>query len=188
MDTRPHQSLEPNFRDSLATNRIDPTRLSIFQRILLTTDGTVTEMLEAYMSENIQIVKLSENNVEADCDIADLEIQAGQQIIERKILLQGKISRNNWIYAESVLVPERLNSSFRERLTQSKEPIGRIWIECRMEIFKEIVASYLEISGDLSQYFDINKEDKLLCRTYVVFSERRPLMMITEKFPEKYFI
>jgi chorismate-pyruvate lyase len=33
---------------SLTISHIEPSRLSAFQRILLTTDGTLTEILEAY--------------------------------------------------------------------------------------------------------------------------------------------
>ncbi|GAA6621090.1 chorismate--pyruvate lyase family protein [Scytonema sp. NUACC26] len=180
--------LRPDLQESLAQSHIDPSKLSKFQRVILTTDGTLTEILEAYLLEKIQIVKLSEEVVAIAQDIEPLDITAGCETISRKILLQGKISRRNWIYAESIIVPERLDEFFRERLLKTQEPIGRLWLEHKVETFKEIIDSGREPSGDLSHYFKIKREDKLFSRTYRVFSNRKPIMMITEKFPEQFFV
>lgn len=38
---------------SLTKRHIEPLKLSSFQRILLTTDGTLTEILEAYLLKKI---------------------------------------------------------------------------------------------------------------------------------------
>ncbi|NES19102.1 MAG: DUF98 domain-containing protein [Symploca sp. SIO3E6] len=181
-------TLRPDLQESLTHGHIDPSKLSTFQRIILTTDGTLTEILEAYLFEKIQIVKLSEEVIAISQDILPLDLEIGSEIIERKVLLQGKISRNNWIYAESVIVPNRLDEKYRERLLKSKETIGRLWLEHRVETFKEIVYSSLEQAGDLAGYFKIKPEDILLSRTYRAFSNRKPIMMITEKFPESYFL
>ncbi len=71
---------------------------------------------------------------------------------------------------------------------ESQEPMGRLWLEHKLEIFKEIIDSTLETSEDLSDYFNIARKDKMLSRTYRVFSNKKPVIMITEKFPESYFI
>jgi chorismate-pyruvate lyase len=107
--------------------------------------------------------------------------------MERQILLQGKTSLRNWLYADSIIVLERVEERFREKLIKSHIPIGKLWREHKTETFKEIVIYALEQAGDLSDYFDIKREDKLLRRTYRVFSDRQPVMMITEKFPENSF-
>jgi chorismate-pyruvate lyase len=166
---------------------IEPRNLSPFQRILLTTDGTLTEILEAYLLEKIKLVKLSEEVVKIAKPIPALDLDIGNQIIERKVLLQGKISLNNFIYAESIIVPERLDNKLKSRLIESQEPIGRLWLEHKLETFKEIIDSAIETAEELFDYFDIAKEDKMLSRTYRVFSNNKPIMMITEKFPESYF-
>ena len=120
-------------------------------------------------------------------DILPLDITRGKEVIERKILLQGKISRNNWVYAESILVPDRLDEKLKNALLVSQEPMGRLWLEHRLETFKEIVDSAREPAEDLADYFKIERSDKLLSRTYRVFSGRRPIILITEKFPETFF-
>jgi chorismate-pyruvate lyase len=65
-----------------------------------------------------------------------LNIKAGSEVIERKILLQGKISRSNWSYDESIIVPERVDEKFRDRLLKSQEFIGRLLLEYKIETFK----------------------------------------------------
>ena len=172
----------------MTISHIEPSRLSAFQRILLTTDGTLTEILEAYLLEPIQIVKLSEEIILTTQDIPPLDLKSGSEVIERKVLLQGKISRKNFIYAESLLVHERLKPKFRDELLKSKIPMGRLWLEHRIETFKEIIDSSQQLAENLSSYFKIQTEDRMLSRTYRVFSNHQPIMMITEKFPENYFL
>jgi chorismate-pyruvate lyase len=172
----------------LMRSHIEPAKLSSFQRILLTTDGTLTEILEAYLFEPIQIIKLSEEIILTIQDIPLLDLKSGSEVIERKVLLQGKISRKNFIYAESLLVHERLEPKFRDELLKSKIPMGRLWLEHKIETFKEIIDSSQQLAENLSNYFKIQTEDRMLSRTYRVFSNHQPIMMITEKFPENYFL
>ena len=180
--------MKSDLDESLTVSHIDPSRLSAFQRILLTTDGTLTEILEAYLFEPIQIVKLSEEIILTTQDIPPLDLKSGSEVIERKVLLQGKISLKNFIYAESLLVHKRLEPKFRDELLKSKIPMGRLWLEHKIETFKEIIDSSQQLAENLSNYFNIQTEDRMLGRTYRVFSNHQPIMMITEKFPENYFL
>lgn len=164
------------------------SELSILQRIFLTTDGTLTEILEIYLSEELQTVKLSEITEAVISDILSLDIMSGRKVIERKILLQGMSSMRNWLYAESLIIPDRLGKRFREELVTSGKPIGKLWRKYNTETFKDIVRYFREPAGYLAEYFDIEKDDYLLCRTYRVFSKGMPIMMITEKFPDAYFV
>ena len=173
---------------SLNISHIEPSSLSTFQRILLTTDGTVTDMLEAYFFEQIQLVKLSEKFTKLSNNIPKMDLYKGTEVIERKILLQGKISLKNYIYAESFVVLDRLNEKFRDELLKTKTPIGKIWLEQKVETFKEIIDTGKETANDLSEYFNIEATAHLLFRTYCVRSNSKPTIMITEKFPESYFI
>lgn len=173
--------------ESLRDCQIDPSSLSHFQKILLIADGTLTNILEAFLNEPIGVVKLSEKIISITEDIWPLEIQVGTEVIERQILLQGKMSKRNWLYADSIIVLERIEEQFREKLIRSHVPIGKLWVAHKTETFKEIVTYALEQAGDLSDYFEMKREDKLLSRTYRVFSSHLPVMMITEKFPEKFF-
>jgi chorismate-pyruvate lyase len=167
---------------------LELSTLAPVQRILLTTDGTLTKILEAYLSEEIQMVKLSERSLISTQDIPWLELEWGSEVIERKILLQGKESRRNFLYAESILIPERLDKHFRGQLLESEIPLGKLMLAHRMETFKEIITSGKESPNGLSAFFQINNEDKLLSRTYRRSHHSKPVMLITEKFPESYFL
>lgn len=184
----PHDVMRTDLQQSLTRSHVDPGRLSTFQRILLTTDGTLTDILEAYLFEQIQMVKLSEALIAAPKDIKALELEEGSQVIDRRILLRGKISRKNFVYAESFLVPDRLAPQFKQELLTSKTPLGRLWLEYKLETFKEIIDTAKEPASDLSTHFRISPEDQLFSRTYRVFSKGVPIMTITEKFPESYFL
>ncbi|MBF0238363.1 MAG: DUF98 domain-containing protein [SAR324 cluster bacterium] len=174
-------------KNSLENSQIDLDRLSPFQRILLIADGTLTNILEAFLNEPIGVVKLSEEILLATTSISPLEINKDTEIMQRKILLQGKTSCSHWLYAESTIVLERVEEKFRAQLIHSHVPIGKLWKEHKTETFKEIISYDLHDAGDFSAYFKVKKTDKLLSRTYRVFSNHQPVMMITEKFPESSF-
>ena len=180
--------LGDNSQESPNRNYIDPSTLSIFQRILLTTNGTVTDMLECYLFEQIRVVKLVEQLVSLSHDIPIMDLKEGTEVLVRKILLQGKISRKNFIYADSVIVPEKLDEGFRKALLETKMPIGKLWAEMKVETFKEVVDTSKELAENLADYFYIKPDDNILSRTYRVVNNRKPVMMITEKFPESYFL
>ena len=161
--------------------------LSGFQRILLKANGTVTALLEAYSSEPIQVVKLSENLAKMELEFPNIKLNKEEQVIVRKVLLQGKISRRNFIYADSLILIDNLDERFSHQLLNTKTPIGKLWSEQKVEIFKEIIDSGKEPANELSNYFSIEPEENLLFRTYSVFSQGKITMIITEKFPERYF-
>lgn len=119
--------------------------------------------------------------------IPPLEIDCGSKVIKRKILLQGKNSRKNFIYAESILVPERLTQRFQKELTESETPLGKLVLKHKIATFKELLDSSKESSGELASFFEVNRQDYLLSRTYCLSFNDLPIMMITEKFPESYF-
>lgn len=180
-------TLRSDVFSALTHSQIDPDSLSTFQRVILTADGTLTPILEAYLLEKLQVLKVNERIVAISEMIPFLDIPAGQQVIERKIFLQGKQSGVHWLYAESLIVLHRLHEKFREDLLSSREPIGTLWLKYRVETFKEIVDIHQHEAAALAGYFKVASRDNLLSRTYRVFSNQQPIMLITEKFPQRYF-
>lgn len=178
--------MKPGAITSSAGTALQLSELSIFQQILLITDGTLTHILETYVGEKIQVKKLSEE-IRLRAHDVWLLLKQEKTVVERKILLQGSVSHRNWLYAESLIVLDRIDQSFQERLVTSREPIGKLWLEYKVETFKEIIATYREPAGQLANYFAIDPDDSLLCRMYRVLSNRQPTMLITEKFPASYY-
>ena len=179
--------LRIDLEKSLSHSDLDLKNLSAFQRILLTTDGTVTEILEAQFWEQINLIKLFQEKRISDVDIPYLEIRSGTEILVRKILLHGGDSKTNYIYAESILVPEQLDASLQEGLINTDKPLGRLMIEAKTETFREILSCKKEKAEELGEHFDQTVDAILISRTYRIFADQKPIMLITEKFPETAF-
>lgn len=169
-----------------ACRPLDLCQLSSFQRILLTTDGTVTDILQAQYWEGIRIVKLQQERMRADGVDATLD-PGSEEIILRKVLLRGKVTERNYLYAESILVPSHLSPAMLRILERTDKPIGQLMIEMRMETFREILSCRLEPAWEAGQYFQLDTCAHMIARTYRIFAAGRPLMSITEKFPAHAF-
>jgi chorismate-pyruvate lyase len=161
--------------------------LSILQRILLTTDGTVTEVVETYAGETMRVVKLSQELITPVGDTPWLEITRDQPVLSRKILLQGKVSGENFLYAESFIVPDRLDEHMQDGLLRCNKPIGYLILEDRLETFREIVEWGREPAGQLAAHFAVEDDSPVIFRTYRIFANKQPIMLITEKFPQSGF-
>lgn len=176
--------LRIDLQTSLKRSPINPKDITPFQRILLTTDGMVTEILEAYLWERMKVIKLFQDYFVLDKEIPSLEIGKGYRVMQRKVLLCGRLSQKNHLYAESIIIPDRLDEKIRDSLLNTNKPIGLLILENRLETFREILDCGKEEAQDLAGYFNIKRNDFLIFRTYRVFSNRLPIMLITEKFAE----
>ncbi len=173
--------------DELRASFGDLSSLSAIQRILLTTDGTVTHVLEAFAGEPINVVKLAQSYELSLADDPDLGIAEGEAVIRRRVLLQGRISEINFLYAESVIMPSRLNPRLYHDLMYTSEPIGRLLVQSRIETFRELVSWGVEPAGEVGECFGLEENERLISRTYRMLSQGQPIMVITEKFPASAF-
>ena len=166
--------------------------LSVFQKILLVTDGTVTKMLEQYLDESIKAYKLYEcieNRFRQLPKVHQKTLSANNlPVLHREILLQGQSTLKHWVYAESSLVLNNIDLEFRKELFSSGQPIGKLWMKYQVETYKRTLVVEREKAGELATHFDINPDDELLSRTYSVYSGGMITMLITEKFPTCFFL
>ena len=159
---------------------LDISSLEPLQRVLLVTDGTLTEILEAAFLERIQLVKVLQQVVSShEC----LEWEDNEPVIERGVLLRGERSRRNYVYAKSLIAIDRLQPAFRQDLLEANIPLGRLWLEHKLETYKEIIDVRSQSVGKLSCYFECLDAAVLLIRSYRVFCARQLTMIITEHFP-----
>ena len=161
---------------------LEVSALDPLQRVLLVTDGTLTEILEAVFLEPIELVKISQKNVATNVYHAPLDPKLGESIIERKIVLRGGQSGTHYVYAESVIAADRLSPAFRKGLVESDLPVGRLWIEHKLETFKEFLEVRFGADADLPADFTCDRSS-VFVRRYRVFSGGMPIMLITEHFP-----
>lgn len=170
---------------ALQRGDIDPRGLDAIHRILLTTDGTVTDMLEAYFQEPMQVVPLAQEQQESRGPIHELDLDAGAPILRREILLRGRLSGRTVLHAESIIVPDRLSERLRVGLLEKQQPIGQLLLAERLETFREILGCARRQAGPLARHFHLYETAPFLTRTYVVSLGGRGIMRITEDFPEQ---
>jgi chorismate-pyruvate lyase len=161
---------------------IDAAKLAPLQRILLITDGTLTEILEAYLLEPIELVKLSERVLRGKDVNAPLTLETDERVLERKINLRGARSGSLHVYAESLILVDRLAPSFQTELLETNIPLGRLWRSHRLETFKQLVSVECRPAHELSTHLACAKDTPVLGRVYDVFSAGRLVMRIAENF------
>jgi chorismate-pyruvate lyase len=156
--------------------------LGRLSRILLASDGTLTDTVEAAMLEPIGLSRLHVGTAPLPAAMDVLDLDAGARVMERRILLYGQTSGRNFVYAESFLALDRFPAAFGRALTELDTPIGRLWAEHRLEGRKELLeASCAPASPRLAAYFPASAD--LVMRRYRMISGGKPVMLIAEYFP-----
>jgi chorismate-pyruvate lyase len=161
---------------------LDWGAINLLQRILLVTDGTLTDILQVAFREPIGVRKLEANI--ADVSVDALELQPGETRMDRSVLLYGQKTGNNYVYADSTLAIDRLPQKLREDLLNSDKPIGRLWSEYKIETRKEILHVSKCSPSQLLPHFNSMAENELLLRrSYRLITSGHPVIIITEYFP-----
>lgn len=168
----------------MSTAPIDYSQLTLFQKILLTTDGTVTDLVSLFTGEPIHITKLSQEIVNSQ-QPAVLQLDAATPLLHREILLSGE--QQHYLYAVSHFVIPRMSRDMQHQLLNTNTPIGLLWQQARLETFREVITQAAEPMGQLAEYFGGTASDRLLTRTYLIYHGGLPLGVITEKFPADAF-
>ncbi len=149
--------------------------LSPLQKVLLITDGTVTQLLEVCTGEKMRVEKLRQHSPSQVPGL--LALGPDEKAMSRTILLRG--SRRAYLFAHSWLVPERMPAPVREALLTNTAPLGHIWHAHRLEEFREIIEFGHEENREVSELLECDRH--LLSRSYLVFTGGRPVAHITEK-------
>lgn len=161
--------------------------LTRLQRILVTADGTLTRMLEAYAGEPIAVLKLHQfYDRVTDADAA-LDLANGAAVLRRRVLLCGEVSEERFLYAEAAVVPDRVDAEFLDGLLTTDKPIGALLVESGCESRRQILGVRIEPAGACGRHFALGPEAPVVARTYAVISGGQPIMLITERFPASSF-
>lgn len=152
-----------------------------FLRVLLTADGTVTTSLEAYFAEPIRI-EAQAQDVRARTEAEPLlHVAAGAQLIDRRVRLRGGASDRVYAYAESLLRSDALPAAICADILAGHIGIGELLRNRALPSFREIVA--LGRAHDGAVLFLDARYREAIFRTYRIFIERVPAILITEYFP-----
>ncbi|NOZ77463.1 MAG: DUF98 domain-containing protein [Euryarchaeota archaeon] len=159
--------------------------LTRVQRILLTTDGSVTRILEALRGEPIRVETELQEVVEADQDTARLlGVEEGAEVNYRVVRLLD--SRDVLVHATSYAPLGHLREEFREDIMKRDTPIGRIMQNLKIEARREIRDfGVLEAGEEEARALGVPAGTKLLWREYDIISGGRTLLHIREVFSGK---
>jgi len=179
-----------DIKQSLDTIERDVGHLSPFQKFLLGTDGSVTQLLEAVTGHPVSITTLVQEIIPADAAVADqLSISIGESVNHRVVELKDAETGTVLIYAVSETPLSRLSPEFKDDLMRADIPIGKIISRHKIEARREILAARVTSADDTTgPLFSVCKNEPLLSRDYRIIHKREPLIFITEQFPYNRFL
>ncbi len=159
--------------------------LSPLHRILLTTDGSITRILEIVGDCEIAVETVAQEVIPADTQIArKLNIEPGDDVNHRIVNL--KDPEKTLIRAVSYTPLTRLKKEFREEIMKKDIPIGKIMSRLKIEARREIRDIRItRADSELSRVFNLPLDSYLLKRNYDIIHQNEILLNITEIFPPK---
>jgi chorismate-pyruvate lyase len=157
-------------------------RLGPLARVLLASDGTLTDLLEAMGGEPVVVRKLREEALPVREPGGPLDLDHRDWLIERIALLHGARSGQPLVHARVLLAANRLTGRFRDDLLRSDAPIGHLWRRHRIELFREPIGRALAPAGAAGYLLDCDAATLAWSRTSRVQERGRPVMLVTETF------
>ena len=154
------------------------------QKILLTTDGSITAILDVLYGK-ITLDTLDQHLEKADAERAKLvNVEEGEEINFREVLMHK--DDQPLIYAISHVPLERCSKEICSDLLRADIPIGRILKNYHIESRREVNNIFIEKPNDkLTELFGTDED--FLARDYVIINNDEILMWIKEMFPVSYF-
>jgi chorismate-pyruvate lyase len=162
---------------------VDPS-LSVFQKVLLLSDGSVTELVSIHAGAEVRVRKIGQHL--AIGRAPDLLGGAISRLLHREIMLVARSTDH--VYAASTFIVDRLAPEIRSQLLETDCPIGRLWRDARSEMYRDIVELRIEHNAEVAGHFGLPAETTLLARRYVLYQSGLPTGLITETFPAHAFI
>ena len=166
---------------------INLARLTPFQRGLLVTDGTVTRFIEAYTFMSVAVVLLQQTKQTLITEHTWLELSAGEEVISRRVALQSQLQDEPLpiihTYADSLIVSKRLPKSLLAGLESDKQGLGGLLRRSGLETRRELLWCGIETLTELPPEIEHLEGEPFISRTYRLFANQEPLILINEKFP-----
>jgi chorismate-pyruvate lyase len=153
-------------------------------RVLLVTDGTVTQTLEAYFGEGIEIDVLEHAERRSEVAYPPIDIAPGDPILHRYVRLRGKGTRHIYAVAESVAVLDHVSPEMRRRLLEDRKGIGELLREGRLETYRELLTATRTTAGQWAEDLGVPATQSVVTRDYRIYQGGRAALLIQEIFPE----
>ncbi len=157
--------------------------LKPFQRALLAIDGTVTQFIEAWAMESVEVLRLGQRELALAAADAWLALDAGAHAIRRRVMLRGRDSGRFYAWADSVIAVGRIGPGMRRALEREGGGIGKILIDAGVESRREALWYGHDRPAEIPAEVAACWQGEFLVRTYRLLADGQPLMLITERFP-----
>jgi chorismate-pyruvate lyase len=146
-------------------------------RMLLTTDGSVTPLLEASFDAPVAVETLTNTLGESR-----------PRSLHRTAVLRLAGSGRPLLRANSVLAVDRMPEVARDALLEGAAPIGTVLRDARLETRREL-KPYTEdtATAEDAAALGVDEGSPVFERTYRIVSFSRELAVVTERFPASLF-
>ena len=154
------------------------------QKILLTTDGSITAILDVLYNK-ISLKTIEQHFEKADKDVAKhFNIEENEIVNNRTIIMHKE--HQPLIFARSYIPLSRISKEIKDSLMAEDIPIGRILKNYKLETRREIgEIRILKTNKELSEIYKTDKD--FLSRDYDIIYNGKKFMWIQEMFPIDYF-
>ena len=155
-------------------------RLPALQRLLLSTDGTVTTALGTLIDEPIGVWLLDQELHSLDYDDYELQLEAGRQALIRRVLLYGSRSGTPLLFGSSRIALSRLPRAAGDALRSGDVPIGLVLRTHHIETFRAPLSIGVKPASEEAAAL---LGAGLMCRrTYAIEAGGLPIMIVQEQF------
>lgn len=137
-------------------------KLSLIERILAVTNGSVTQILEVYTGAPVRIKTLNQEVKEAGIVANQLGVAKSDLVNFREVEIldtNGKLL----MIAKSWTPLKRLEPAFRDDLMKADVPIGKLLLKHKIEVMRELLDARVE-SGKVERTYNIIRKDVVLMR------------------------
>jgi chorismate--pyruvate lyase len=166
--------------------------LDPLDRMLLSTDGTVTTLLEACAGETVATRTTREAGPAAREVLLDavgrwwhpdetlLEVAPGERMIARRVILTGVRSDVPYLLAESLVAVDRLPAVVIKHLMRAGASLGRALIAGSIATRRQLLDIAATRAAENSNDLGVSPGMTLARRTYRISSDHRPAALVTE--------
>lgn len=153
-------------------------------RMLLSTDGSVTALLEASFGAPVVVRPLANHVDDRLPTPFELELEPGRPVLWRHAVLE--VAGRSVLRASSVIALDRLGAQARDSLLTTCEPIGRVLRG--VAVRREMIVASAEVATEAdAAELEIDAGDPLFERTSRIVGAGRPLALVTERIPAAIF-
>jgi len=165
----------------MTDGRADRRAAEILERALSRTHGTVTEFLETTTGEAVD-AQLIVQTASVATDRNLLDVAAGHPLVSRQAILRGRTSARAYLYAETLLVPDRLPPAVTRTLATTTDPIGRVLAARGISVSRTLLGAPRRSPGVAAVGPDRCRDAAIYARRYRIESGAAIVMLIDEWF------